>query len=210
MAMTLKTIGIVLCAGMLASCTEKKPVRPAEPAPSPRAAVTPPPAPPSGTVGENTVTGTATVVRIDQKTRHVTLKGEDGKMVTIVAGPEVRNLAQVKKGDIVRVTYHESLAYRVRKAGTAKPGAGASTEVTRAPLGEKPGATVTDTVTVRSTIASIDKANSEVTLRNPQGKLTAVKVKDPSKLDAVNVGDVVDITYTEALAVAVEKSGGKK
>jgi hypothetical protein len=33
--------------------------------------------------------------------------------------------------------------------------------------------------------------------------------EDPSKLDAVQVGDVVDITYTEALALAVEKAGGK-
>jgi len=34
-------------------------------------------------------------------------------------------------------------------------------------------------------------------------------VKDPSKLDAVDVGDIVDITYTEALAVAVEEAGRK-
>jgi hypothetical protein len=37
--------------------------------------------------------------------------------------------------------------------------------------------------------------------------VSVVKVKDPSKLDAVQVGDLVDITYTEALAVAVEKAG---
>ena len=34
-----------------------------------------------------------------------------------------------------------------------------------------------------------------------------VKAKDPSKLDAVAVGDLVDITYTEALAIAVAKPG---
>jgi len=153
------------------------------------------------------VTGTATVQRIDHKTRHVTLKNSDGTTFTMVAGPEVRNLAQVKKGDVVRVTYHESLAYQVRRAGTAQPGVAASTDVSRAPLGEKPSGTVTDTTTVRATIAAIDKGASTVTLRGPKGNLTTIKARDPSKLDAVNVGDLVDITYTEALAVAVEPAG---
>ena len=68
---------------------------------------------------------------------------------------------------------------------------------------------MTSTVTVRVTIAAIDKAGSHVTLRGPKGDLRVVKVRDPSKLDAVHVGDVVDITYTEALAVAVEEKGRK-
>lgn len=141
------------------------------------------------------------------KTRHVTLKDADGKTSVIVAGHEVRNLAQVKKGDVVRITYHESIAYQVKKPGAAQPGVATSTDVSRSPLGEKPAGSVTDTVTVRATIAAIDKATSHVTLRGPRGKVIVVKAKDPSKLDAVQVGDLVDITYTEALAVAVEKSG---
>jgi hypothetical protein len=147
------------------------------------------------------------VVSINHKTRHVTLKDEDGKTMTIVAGPEVRNLAQVKKGDVLRITYRQSMAYSVAKPGKAQPGVGTSTNVSRAALGEKPGGSVTDTVSVRATIAAIDKPASEVTLRGPHGNLNVVKVKDPSKLDAVAVGDIVDITYTEALAVAVEEAG---
>jgi hypothetical protein len=155
------------------------------------------------------MTATATVEKVDMKSRKVTLKDEDGKTLTVVAGPEVRNLAQVKKGDVLRLTYKESLAYQVSKAGEAKPGVGASTDVSRAPLGAKPGGSVTDTVTVRMTIAGIDKRNSTVTLRDPDNVESVVKVRDPSKLDAVAVGDVVDITYTEALAIAVEHAAKK-
>jgi hypothetical protein len=57
------------------------------------------------------------------------------------------------------------------------------------------------------TITAIDKGASEATLLGPDGVATVVKVRDPRKLDSVEVGDVVDLTYTEALAVAVEKSG---
>jgi hypothetical protein len=206
--MKLRTIGIAICAAALAGCASKKPEHRMAPAPPPQVAAAPP-ALPSGQVAEQTLTAEATVVAINQKTRHVTLKGADGKRFTIVAGPDVRNLAQVKKGDVVRTTYQESIAYEVKKAGTAKPGVGASTDVSRAELGEKPGGHIRDTVTVRFTIAAIDKARSEATLRDPDGKVTVVKVKDPTKLDAVRVGDVVDITYTEALAIAVEKAGGK-
>jgi ribosomal 50S subunit-recycling heat shock protein len=203
--MKLGTMCIAACAFAFAGCAAKKPAH--EPAPMPPTRATaPPPAPPSGTVGEETVTATATVQKVNLKTRHVTLKDSaDGKVFTIVAGKEVRNLPQVKRGDVVTITYHESVAYRVSKAGTAKPGASASTDVSRAPLGDKPSGSVKNTVTVRTTIAAIDKAKSQVTLRDADGKMTVVKVKDPSKLDAVETGDVVDITYTEAIAVAVEK-----
>ena len=203
-----RTITIALCAGVLASCAAKKPEPRPEPV-APARAATPPPALPSGTVGQETLTATATVVNVNLKTRHVTLKDADGKKFTIVAGPEVRNLAQVKKGDVLRVTYRESIAYQVSKPGQAQPGASASRDVSHAPLGAKPAGSVTNTVSVRVTIAAIDKAHSEATLRGPQGKTTVVKVKDPSKLDAVQVGDIVDVTYTEALAIAVEKAGGK-
>jgi hypothetical protein len=204
--MKVLTLGFAVWAGALAGCAAQKPTPPPETPPPARAAS---PAPPvlSGTLDEQTVTRTATVQKIDQKTRHVTLRRPDGTKFTIVVGPEVHNLPQVKKGDTVQVTYRESIAYEVRKSDQAKPGVARSTDVTRAPLGEKPAGSVTDTVSVRMTITAIDKATSEATLRGPHGDVVVVKVKDPSKLDAVRVGDVVDITYTEALAVAVSKEG---
>jgi hypothetical protein len=197
---------IVLCAAVIGGCAKKGPEP--EPASATRAEA-PPAAMPSGTLGAETMTATATVEKVDMKTRHVTLKDADGKRLTVVAGPEVRNLAQVKKGDVLTLTYKESLAYQVSKAGAAKPGVGASTDVTRSPLGAKPAGSVTDTVTVRMTIAGMDKKGSTVTLRDPDGVESVVKVRDPSKLDQVAVGDVVDITYTEALAIAVDKAAKK-
>ena len=195
-------LSIPLCAALLVGCSETKSPAPPPPAPA---------APPSGTVSEESVTATATVRKVDMKTRHVTLRREDGKDFVIVAGPDVQNLAQVKKGDVVTLTYKESIAYEVLEAAKAKqPGASAKTSVSRAPLGEKPSGTVSDTVTVRVTITGIDKNNGTVTLRDAHGNSNVVKVKDPTKLDHVKVGDLVDISYTEALAVKVEKASKKK
>jgi hypothetical protein len=43
-----------------------------------------------------------------------------------------------------------------------------------------------------------------VTLKSAEGKSTPIKVKDPSRLDHVRVGDLVTLTYSQAIAVKVE------
>src|SRR5262245_17977573 len=49
---------------------------------------------------EKSQTATATVTAIDAATRRVTLRNETGNEFVVVCGEEVRNLPQVKVGDI--------------------------------------------------------------------------------------------------------------
>jgi Cu/Ag efflux protein CusF len=160
---------------------------------------------PSGTVGQNAVTATATVKSIDQKTRKVTLQRPDGSLIKFRAGDQVRNLAQVKVGDTVKVTYYESLAYEVKKPGQAVPGAAVAEQLARAEPGEKPGAAGARVMTVTATIAGIDKAAGTVTLRGPDGQDSTIKVRYPEKLNQVSVGDLVQLTYTEAVGISVQE-----
>jgi len=160
--------------------------------------------PVSGTVSENVVSATATVKALDLTTREVTLQRADGQTVTIYAGEQVRNLAQVKVGDTVRVTYYESLAYDVKKPGEGSLGVAAAEELTRAKPGEKPAGAAARVITITATITAIDKTAKTVTLKGPEGNSVTVKARDPKKLDRVVVGDLVNITYTEALAISVE------
>jgi Cu/Ag efflux protein CusF len=146
----------------------------------------------------------ATVTKIDLKTRKVTLRGDDGKSRTIKVPEEVRNLPQVKVGDQVVVGYYESIAYQVKKKGEGTVGVVVAEDATRAKEGEKPGAAGAQAVTVTAKIDEIDKKNGTVTLQGPEGDVAVVKVRDPSNLDRVAVGDLIDITYTEAVAVTVE------
>ena len=158
----------------------------------------------SGTIGESTQTVTATVEKIDLKKRLVTLKGPDGKSVTIEVDERVKNLPQVKKGDQVTATYYESAAYEVKKPGQAEPGVVVAGVVGSAKPGEMPAGVGAHTVTVTSTIEAIDKTAPSVTLKGPDGDLVTVKVRHPEKLEHVKVGDLVEITYTQALAISVE------
>jgi len=145
------TLGVAGCAAM---SKEAETAPPAAAAPAP---------PVSGVVGENLVSATATVKKLDLKTRHVTLQRADGSVVKFVAGDEVRNLAQVRVGDEVNVTYYESLAYEVRKPGEGAPGAAVAEGAARTKLGEKPGAGAARVTTVTATIAAIDKAACDLT-----------------------------------------------
>lgn len=151
---------------------------------------------------------TATVTKIDQKTREVTLKAQDGKEYSFVASDDVKNLAQVKQGDVVTVTYAEALAYEVKKGGQAVAPATAVAGGSAAP-GMKPKGAIARQTTVTVLITAIDPKVPSVTFQGPKGNTRTIKVLHPEKLQGVKVGDTVEITYTEALAVKVEEAPKK-
>ena len=196
---------IVLCVALAATgCAEVSTQAP----PAPKTASTAASQPlPSGTIGANLVTATARVKALDQQTRRVTLERADGSEVTLYADDTVRNLPQVKVGDEVKASYYESLAYEVKKPGTATPGVTVAEEAARAKPGEQPAGAGTRVTTIIATITGIDKAAGTVTLQGSTGRATTIKARDPRNLDRVAVGDLVEITYTEAVAVSVEKPG---
>jgi hypothetical protein len=151
---------------------------------------------------------TATVVAIDMEKRIVTLKGEDGEVRDIKVGEEAVNLPQVKVGDLVTVKFYESIAVEVIQPGTYA-GTGEKTAIVRAKPGEMPGGMAARQVTVTATITAIDKKKGTLTLKGPDGNKVVAKAEDPKNLDKVKVGDELLITYTEALAISVEKAKKK-
>src|SRR5437763_5339137 len=66
-----------------------------------------------------TVKVTATITNIDAATREVTVKGPKGREVTLLVPPEVKNFAQMKVGDQVKVQYTEALMLELKKGSTA-------------------------------------------------------------------------------------------
>jgi len=151
---------------------------------------------------------TATVTKIDQATREVTLKPDDGDEFSFIASDEVKNLGQVKVGDRVTVTYAEALAYEVKKGGeVASPAtvvAGKSAEP-----GAKPAGAIARQTTATVAIVAIDPKVPSVTFKGPAGNTKTIKVMHPEKLQGVQVGDTVELTYTEALAIKLEAAPAK-
>jgi len=161
---------------------------------------------PKGSASQSTRV-TATVTQIDAKTRSITLKTPDGQESTFTVDPAVKNLPQVKVGDSVVATYHEALAYEVKKGGTA--GASGAVGGGTAEPGKKPAGVVARQVTITVSIAAIDPSVPSVTFKGPQGNTRTIKVQNPKNLEGVSVGDTVEITYTEAVALKIEEAGKK-
>ena len=73
------------------------------------------------------------------------------------------------------------------------------------------GAGIGQAVEIQATVTAIDKANRTVTVKGPQGKLRTFAVgKEARNFDQVNVGDLVTLTYAEAVTVSLEKAAGAK
>jgi hypothetical protein len=144
----------------------------------------------------------ATVVKVDQATRMVTLKGQDGKMLEVEAGDAVKHLDQVKPGDVVAVTYTESLAFQVVPKGEKPQGVSQSAE--RTASGGQIGRQVTS-------YFKIDAYNPDTHLlwgTTAAGITKSITVQDPAaqaKLKKLIPGDVVQVTYSESLAISLEK-----
>ena len=155
---------------------------------------------------ERTTTVTATVQALDLETRVVTLKGPQGNVFDVKVGPQAKNLKQVQVGDEVVITYYESVAYRLLKPGEAPVPTTQTDVVESAKQGAKPAGVAGSQTTLTATIEAIDLKAQTATLKGPNGKSVTVKAKDPKNLESVKVGDEVVITYTEALAISVEKA----
>jgi antitoxin (DNA-binding transcriptional repressor) of toxin-antitoxin stability system len=165
---------------------------------------TTPAAPPSA-MAERDAEVTAVVESVDLQQRQVLLRGADGSLATVKVGPNVRNLAQVRAGDTVRVAYMESLV-----AELAPPGAPltASSDVAaiRAQPGQRPGAAAVERIRVRVRVLDVDQGSGTVRFVGPNGQPRTAVVKEPAMLDLlrqIKPGDEVNLTYTEALAISV-------
>jgi len=156
-----------------------------------------------------TVTVTAMVEAIDHETREVTLKGPEGNTVSFVASEEARNLDQVNVGDIVMADYEQSLSIEVFANDGRKAGAGEFAAEDRSEKGEMPAMTAVDTQVVTATVEEINIEANTFKLKGPDGKVTEYVARDPEDLKKAVVGDLVVITYTEAVALSVEKTTGE-
>ena len=153
---------------------------------------------------------TATVKGVNQKTREVTLENENGEITTVEVGDSVKNFKKLKKGDQVSIKYYEALAWSlIEKKYKEKPTKSTTEATTTAEPGEKPSGQKTRQIHLIATIEKIDKKAPSVTLKGPEGNSVTVIVEDRKNLKKAKVGDQVEVTYTEALAISVEKAAKK-
>jgi len=156
-------------------------------------------------------TVTASVEAIDLTNREVTLKGPLGNTVTFTVDQRVKRLSEVKVGDFVRADYYVSVAAEVREptAEEKKHPLEVVEAAAKAPPGTSPAAGGLRRFKVVTTIEGLDRPTQTVTVKGPRGNYLTARVADPSRLTKVRIGDNIVVTYTEALAISLEKAEKK-
>ncbi len=149
------------------------------------------------------IQGTSTIEKINAKTREVTLKRQDGSLVTIVAGDEVRNFAQMKVGDIVETEIVKAVAVALEPAHTQVRERRDTYSGARALPGEKPGAKTVHSVEVVGMVQAIDTKARQVTIKGAN-KTVTLGVADDVDLSKVKVGDNVHAGYVESVSIQVK------
>ena len=156
----------------------------------------------------NEFTATADVVTVERERRTVTLRREDGSLLALQVGQAARNFDQLEPGDQVRVRFKESLAASLPPAGESARAAEGVIGAGRTPAGAKPGGALGLAMSARVKIESIDLARDIVVFSLASGELIAHRIATSEGREfarGLEVGDVVQLDYAEALALSVEE-----
>ena len=202
MKKTRTVIAGLVCATALSACAAQV-ATPAAPTVDTKIAETK-----KGGVRSQAVTIRATVAKVDQKSRKVGLVGFDGTRETITVGPEVKNLDQIRKGDEVVVTYFQAAAFDVLAKGEKKAPSTATAGIVTAERGEMPGGLAAEVQTLVVDVLKLDPEKSTATIRGPEGNVTTIDIRNPVVFEKVKVGDKVEVTLAEAMAVDVQRAAG--
>lgn len=148
-----------------------------------------------------------TVTEINKETRDITLLGPQGNLMTIEAGPEVKRFDEIAVGDVIVFDYWTYILAEFRRP-TAEELAEPLVIVAeggKAPDDMAPGAVLGAVVKAVVSIEVLNRPYMQVTVRGPQGNYTTLPMQDKNLIEQLNVGEIVILTYAEAVAVSLEK-----
>jgi len=149
------------------------------------------------------------VKSISKANRSVIVSGPQGKAVLFNLGDDVRNIEQIRVGDLVTLTYAQALALELHKvANNGIRERVESEQSVRTPLGDKPAGAIQKTVRIVANVVAINPKAQTVTLRGAK-RTVELAVNDPAMLKEIQVGNQVEATYVEAVVLEVTAGGSK-
>ena len=150
----------------------------------------------------------AVIVAIDKKTREVSMELPMGNVVTLTAGPDVKRLQDFAVGDSIVATYLTSLAGEVRaptEEEKAEPWVVLEGEMV-AEANMPPGVAGMRVIRAVCTIEGMNRITGTVMVKDPRGKFHVIADVKPERMEGVTLGTNLIITYSEAVALSLEKA----
>ena len=165
--------------------------------------------PPAGMDSATLIEATATVTAVDMERHLVTIQGPQGNSAVIQVTDQVKNLPQVKVGDLVDIQYYRSAIAELVKVdeNTTLDTTVSGVKTTR-PEGDKPGGAIGLQVKRRAEVMFVDPIQKFITFLSPDRGLRKISLENSPELQhylkELKKGDIVEVTYTEAMAISLE------
>lgn len=160
---------------------------------------------PAASAGSALIRAAAEVVAIDTDRRILTLRREDGNILTVVADGKVTGLESIRTGDIVIARYGHARALSMQRLA-------ATAETVRRPADATPSSAIvpaplTSPRSLVADIIAIDDRTRQATFKGIDGSIVDVVFRKRSELAGVRIGDRVRLDHTDAIAISVTPAG---
>ena len=148
----------------------------------------------------------AEIVAINAETQEVSIKGPQGRVVTLAGDGTMVDMDKLSVGDMVSAQYLAAIEGEVR-APTEEELANPWVVVSDAALVEDetaPAAGAARQIRAVCTIEAADPEAGYIVVKDAMGNLHTIEDIDGSKFEGVSLGDTIVFVYTEALAMSLQ------
>jgi hypothetical protein len=149
----------------------------------------------------------ASVESINFRSREITLKGPKGYLLTLIASENVERFDEIMIGDSVSAEYRTFMRAEFREP-TAEEKATPFimlAEASKAAAEVDPASEIGAVVRAVVEVVDIDTQEKRVSIKGPRGNFMILPVEDDEVLNMLEVGELVVMTYGEALAISLNK-----
>ena len=155
----------------------------------------------SKTLQGEAVAVTVSIEAIDQASRTLTVKDDKGVYEMVEVPRAFPRFSELKVGDKITARYYENVVIRVKKPNESAVDVdtGAFTRGQAAPAG-----TLASQRTVTVSVSAKDPKARAITVTGPNGYKYSRRVEDKKVFDQLNVGDRLDMTWTNALLISAD------
>lgn len=149
----------------------------------------------------------ATVVSVDMETRQLVLQGPAGERFTTIVDPAVERLDEFEPGDLLVVTYLAAIGADLREPTEEELANPWLEGVEAGAMGSEsaPAGAIVNAVRAVCTIEGMNRLTGTVTILDSRGIPHVIGDVKTERIESLRVGQSVVITFTQALAIELEK-----
>lgn len=153
------------------------------------------------------VTVMGTVTAINPETREITLMGKDGGLMTVTAGEEVERFDEIEVDDVIEFDYYTYIKAEFREPTEEEKAEPFQMLVEEGKATEEmaPAGAVGAVVKAVVTIEALNRPLMLATVSGPNGNYVSIPMEDAEFMTKLRIGQVLILTYAEAMAVSLEK-----